>query len=331
MLNIARVTAMPPTPAAHTIYLVPDGASGLTITVTGNDGAVLKSTKTNAQIQSAIDASSATAASNLAAAVTAQQAFANSAAAAAQTNAAAYTDAREVIIRSDLTSVDNSIRADFAAGDVAAVASAKAYTDGLIASAGSTSTTNIAQALASANAYTDSQLATETALRIAGDQSNFNQLTQNYIEADDLIRSDMNDNIAMAISTAQGYTNSAIVTATTDINATTDTKVATAIAALDQSNVAVYAANIAARDALVLTKTSFVMVADATGDATVNSGAAMYFFNKVDSSYTKIAEYESMDLTIPNLDILADFSDIGGLLGYKGVLVATVQNTGSEW
>ncbi len=331
MLNIARVTVMPANPAANTVYLVPDGSTGLVVTVTGNDGAVLKSTKTAASIQAAVDTASATQAANLAAAVTAQHTYADGKALAALTDGKAYTDAREAIIRSDLTAVDNSIRSDFAAGDVASVAAAKTYTDALIASAGSASTTNIANALATANTYTDTQVANEAALRLAGDQSNFNQLTQNYIEADDLIRDDVNNQINTAISTAQGYTDSAIATATTDINATTDTKVATAIAALDQSNVAVYAANIAARDALVLTKTSFVMVADATGDATVNSGAALYFYNKVGSTYTKIAEYESMDLTIPNLNILADFSDIGGLLGYKGTLVATVQHTGSEW
>lgn len=103
------------------------------------------------------------------------------------------------------------------------------------------------------------------------------------------------------------------------------------IASLDMSNSAVFAADIAARDALVLTKNTFVFVADASADATVDAGAALYFYNLATTSYTKVAEYESMDFTIPNLGILADLSDIGGALGYKGSLVATVLEGTHEW
>lgn len=103
------------------------------------------------------------------------------------------------------------------------------------------------------------------------------------------------------------------------------------IASLDMSNSAVFAADIAARDALVLTKNTFVFVADASADATVDVGAALYFYNLATTSYTKVAEYESMDFTIPNLNILADLSDIGGALGYKGALVATVLEGTHEW
>lgn len=103
------------------------------------------------------------------------------------------------------------------------------------------------------------------------------------------------------------------------------------IASLDMSNSAVFAADIAARDALVLTKNTFVFVADASADATVDAGAALYFYNLATTSYTKVAEYESMDFTIPNLGILADLSDIGGALGYKGALVATVLEGTHEW
>lgn len=39
-------------------------------------------------------------------------------------------------------------------------------------------------------------------------------------------------------------------------------------------------------------------VADATGDTTVAAGAAMYFYNKTADTYTKVAEYESMDVTV---------------------------------
>lgn len=109
-----------------------------------------------------------------------------------------------------------------------------------------------------------------------------------------------------------------------------DSAVSNAVAALDLSNSAVYAANIAARDALTLTKNSFVMVADASADATVETGAALYFYNLATTSYVKVAEYESMDL-FPNQAVLQDLSDVGGQLYYKGAAVATVHNTVNEW
>ena len=105
----------------------------------------------------------------------------------------------------------------------------------------------------------------------------------------------------------------------------------TEIAKLDQSNTAVYAATIAARDALVLTKNSFVFVQDATGDATVTLGAAMYFYNKTASTYTKIAEYEGMDVTFPNRAIVEKLSIIDGQLAYDGAIVGTVQAGSTEW
>lgn len=104
-----------------------------------------------------------------------------------------------------------------------------------------------------------------------------------------------------------------------------------AIGALDLSNTAQFAADITARDAMTLTKSSFVFVADATGDATVAAGSAMYFYNTTGSTWTKVAEYESMDVVIPNKAILEDLSDVGGLLNYKGAPVGTVQAGANEW
>lgn len=60
---------------------------------------------------------------------------------------------------------------------------------------------------------------------------------------------------------------------------------------------------IAERDALTLTQNTFVLVTDATGDPTVTSGAALYIWNNTNQTYTKISEYESMDLTINWSDI----------------------------
>lgn len=55
---------------------------------------------------------------------------------------------------------------------------------------------------------------------------------------------------------------------------------------------------IAQRDALVLTVNTMVLVRDASGDPTVNSGAALYAYSKPNDTFTKIAEYESMDVTL---------------------------------
>lgn len=57
-------------------------------------------------------------------------------------------------------------------------------------------------------------------------------------------------------------------------------------------------ANIAQRDALQLTSNAMVLVTDATGDPTVTSGAAMYAYSAANDTFTKVAEYESMDVVI---------------------------------
>lgn len=57
-------------------------------------------------------------------------------------------------------------------------------------------------------------------------------------------------------------------------------------------------ADIAARNALVLTVSTMVMVKNATGDATVSGGAALYVFESGPDTYSKIAEYESLDLAL---------------------------------
>lgn len=57
-------------------------------------------------------------------------------------------------------------------------------------------------------------------------------------------------------------------------------------------------ANIAARDALSLTKNTQVLVLDATGDSTVTSGAATYLYRVSTTSWIKLSEAESMDLVL---------------------------------
>lgn len=56
--------------------------------------------------------------------------------------------------------------------------------------------------------------------------------------------------------------------------------------------------NIAARDALPLTGNKFVLVLDATGDNSVASGAATYAWRSATSSWAKISEAESLDVTL---------------------------------
>ena len=57
-------------------------------------------------------------------------------------------------------------------------------------------------------------------------------------------------------------------------------------------------ADIAARNALVLTKNTQVLVLDATGDSTVASGAATYLYRVSTTSWIKLNEAESLDLIL---------------------------------
>jgi hypothetical protein len=57
-------------------------------------------------------------------------------------------------------------------------------------------------------------------------------------------------------------------------------------------------ADITARNALTPTNGKYVLVLDATGDPTVNSGAASYVWRSATNEWIKLTEYESMDMTI---------------------------------
>lgn len=132
-----------------------------------------------------------------------------------------------------------------------------------------------------------------------------------------------------------------------------DAAIATAIAGLEVGGNELtfeVVADIDARDALVLTKNTLVLVTDASADATVDSGAASYVYVAATSSYSKIAEYESMDVvqTWANLqdkpasttaeidgavsashthanqaDVLDKLSVVGGKLQFNGAPVDT--------
>jgi len=57
-------------------------------------------------------------------------------------------------------------------------------------------------------------------------------------------------------------------------------------------------ADIVARDALTLTSNAMVIVEDASGDTTVDSGAALYGYKESDTSWRKLSEFESMDIVL---------------------------------
>lgn len=57
-------------------------------------------------------------------------------------------------------------------------------------------------------------------------------------------------------------------------------------------------ADIAERNALSSSVNTLVLVIDATGDPTVSAGAALYVYNVSTQEYTKVAEYESMDVVV---------------------------------
>ena len=151
--------------------------------------------------------------------------------------------------------------------------------------------------------------------------------------------------------------NTGAVVATTVSKADVNTAISTAIGALDVSNSVEFAANIAARDAMTLTKSAFVYVADATADATVSAGAAMYLYDLANTTWHKVTEYESLDLELSwdnidgkpsapaeaidsavtyshiheNMDVLDQLSDVGGKLQYNGEDVGGVISNGNEW
>ena len=58
------------------------------------------------------------------------------------------------------------------------------------------------------------------------------------------------------------------------------------------------AADITARDALSLNRNALVLVLDATGDATVSNGAALYLYDVDTTAWHKVSEFESMDVTL---------------------------------
>jgi len=95
----------------------------------------------------------------------------------------------------------------------------------------------------------------------------------------------------MYVTSADGSTARRIINSD-DIQAMIDASVANVSGGIE------IVADIAARDALTPTNGKYVLVLDASGDPTVNSGAASYVWRAATSQWIKLTEYESMDMTI---------------------------------
>ena len=151
--------------------------------------------------------------------------------------------------------------------------------------------------------------------------------------------------------------NTGAVVATTVSKADVNTAISTAIGALGVSNTVEFAADINARNAMTLTKSTFVYVADATIDETVGAGAAMYLYDLTNTTWHKVTEYESLDLELSwdniygrpesstraidnavslshshaNMDVLDLLTVADGKLQYNGADVGGVITNGNEW
>lgn len=125
-----------------------------------------------------------------------------------------------------------------------------------------------------------------------------------------------------------------------------------------QGNAVEIVADIAARDAMIATaeKNLMILVIDATGDATVGAGSALYAYSHDNTTTYKVAEYESMDVTLEwskisgrpvssvtqidnavslahshaNKVVLDKLSEVGGALLYAGAPITTDWTT-NNW
>ena len=159
--------------------------------------------------------------------------------------------------------------------------------------------------------------------------------------------------------TVTGTTGAVVATTVSkaDVDTAISTAISTAIGALDMSNSVEFAADIAARDAMTLTKSAFVYVADATSDPTVTAGAAMYLYDLPNTTWHKVTEYESLDLVLSwdnitgkpsssvadiddavanrhshaNMAVLDLLTAPDGKLLYNGADVGGVITNGNEW
>ena len=105
--------------------------------------------------------------------------------------------------------------------------------------------------------------------------------------------------VTNSVGSARSVGNTAMINALIDfaIDTAVDTAINDAIAA---ANAIEIVADIPARNTLgsSLNRNALVLVLDATGDATVGSGGAMYAYNNAADTFSKVTEYESLDRVI---------------------------------
>lgn len=250
---------------------------------------------------------------------------------------------KKTLLRSEVATAINAAIAKSEGGAVAAItaarAEAKSYTDSGLAAEVTRSNAYADQAeldaIAAANAAAEAAMAIEAAARSLGDSST-EQAAAAY--TNDRVANEATDRIngdAGVLASAKSYTDSSIAAEVTRSNTYADNAVAAGIAALDLSATVQYAEDIASRDTLAagLTKSSLIFVVNAAADATVNAGSALYFYDTVGETFTKVSEYESLDLVIPNKLILESFSVVNNRLHLDGKPISTVDFdfSGSTW
>jgi hypothetical protein len=112
-----------------------------------------------------------------------------------------------------------------------------------------------------------------------------------YLVSDAVRTDDVNIYVSNSAGTAVKH-----VPTFAELETMVDTKIAAGISAASALRVV---ADITARNALNPTVTTLALVLDATDDISVTSGAATYVFtNNGEDPWTKITEYESLDVAI---------------------------------
>jgi len=148
----------------------------------------------------------------------------------------------------------------------------------------------------------------------------------------------------------------ATVTRTTPTRAEIASLISSQVASISD-NATLYA-DIATRDAATPTANQLALVVDATADANVDAGAATYIYDQANTTWIKISEAESLDVSVAYSDLTgapssstADIDDavakkhdhankavidgitesVGGLLTYAGHELGTVPLAEEAW
>lgn len=158
---------------------------------------------------------------------------------------------------------------------------------------------------------------------------------------------------------AEAYVTNSAAVARSIGNSAMITSIANALitTALGTLNTLEIVADITARNALSTSNRNLmVLVIDATGDATVTSGAALYAFRNSDDSWHKLSEFEGLDVAVAwanisgkptsspalidaavtsththsNKTFLDKIGETGGALTYDGALVSNSWTT-TNW